>query len=640
MKYPHNLLLILSMLLTLAVCGQNTGLATNNKKAIKHYRQAEIFMRQQKYTEAESSLTKALEKDPKFKEAMLLIGDAYREQRKLGEAISIYERLISADSLFYTPVYYFLGNLYLDDEQYDKAISAYNYYFDLEINNPEQSMSAKSGYQRAIFSKKATENPIDTKIFRLNAQINSNNDEYINFVSEDESSMIFTRKDKNNNIVSGSSYREYFIESMSEGSCWQEAHKIKIPDIEGNTGGMTLSFDGKQMYFTACNWPDSKGGCDIYTSSFVSGEWSKPYPLGSNINSKAWDSQASISADGENLYFSSRRAGGKGGSDIWKSIKLEGGRWSKPVNLGDSINSPGDEMAPYIHPDGKTLYYSSNGSIGMGGFDIFISRKDITGIWSKGTNIGYPINTKYDEINIFPALIGNKAWISSNREDSTLFDIFTFNLPGEISPDEIVIMKGKVIDSKNKKPISAKIEITDIENGKIFSTSRSDAADGKFISVLFPLRRYAFNISSKGYLFYSGKFIFEERSDSRKNEKVFELKRIKSGISANLNNVYFDTDKWELKKESFAELDKLYKLLTNTPDIQIVIQGYTDNSGTEEHNLELSQKRAKSVMEYLISHGISAKRLSSEGLGSGNPIADNTTEQGRALNRRTVIIVK
>jgi len=597
-------------------------------------------MRQQKYAEAESSLTKALEKDADFKEAMLLIGDAYREQRKLVEAIHIYERLISADSLFYTAVYYFLGDLYLDNEQYDDAITAYKKYFALGAKKPEQALLAGFGYERAKFAKEATENPLDTKVYRLSSRINTSNDEYINYISEDGSSMIFTRKDQEKTGFAGNSFREYFIESKKEDDRWQQAHKINIPYIEGNTGGMTLSFDGKQMYFTACNWPDSKGGCDIYTSSLVSGKWGKPQPLRGNVNSTSWDSQASISADGENLYFSSKRAGGMGGSDIWKSIKLDNGRWSRPINMGDSINSPGDEMSPYIHPDGKTLYYSSNGSIGMGGFDIFISRKDISGIWSKGTNIGYPVNTKYDEINIFPALRGDKAWLSSNREDSSLFDIFTFDMPGEISPEEIIILKGKVIDSESKKPLSAKIEITGLDNGKIFSTSRSDAADGNFISVLFPLRQYAFNISSEGYLFYSGNFIFEEKSESRKDEKVFPLKRIKSGISANLNNVYFDTDKWELKKESFSELDKLYKLLINTPDIQIIIQGHTDNSGTGEHNLELSQKRAKSVMDYLISHGISAKRLSSEGLGSGSPIADNSTEQGRALNRRTVIIVK
>ncbi len=446
-KNPHRLLIIIGMLLSAVICGQSSGLGSSNKKAIKYYKQAEAFMRQQKYAEAESSLTKALEKDGDFKEAMLLIGDAYREQTKLVEAINIYERLISADSLFYTAVYYFLGDLYLDNEQYEDAITAYKKYLALGAKKPEQALLAGFGYERAKFAKEATENPLDTRIQKLNDKINTGNDEYINYVSEDGSSMIFTRKEQEKTGFAGTSFREYFIESKKEDGKWQQARKISIPYIEGNTGGMTLSFDGKQMYFTACNWPDSKGGCDIYNSTLVSSKWGKPHPLKGNINSTAWDSQASISADGEKLYFSSKRAGGMGGSDIWKSIKLEDGRWSRPINMGDSINGPGDEMAPYIHPDGKTLYYSSRGGIGMGGFDIFISRKDISGIWSKGTNIGYPINTKYDEINIFPALRGDKAWISSNREDSSLFDIFTFDMPTEISPEEIIILKGKVIDS-------------------------------------------------------------------------------------------------------------------------------------------------------------------------------------------------
>lgn len=615
-------------------------LSSKNKKAIKYFKQSESLIRQRNYIEAENLLQKALKKDENFKEAILLLGDVYRDQFKYDEAINIYEELIDKDSTFYPAVYYFIADLYLIEEEFDKAISSYTTYLKMQRENPERALLAEFGYEKAAFAKNAIENPICVNIKRLDTSINTTNEEYINFVNHDGNYMVFTRKDYGDLGLASSYFREYFMESYKIDGKWQTPKEILIPNSQGNTGGMSLSFDGKKMYFTACNWPKGKGSCDIYTSSNQSGKWSAASPLSSSINSNFWDSQASISADGNTIYFASRRAGGKGGSDLWKSELLDNGNWSPPINLGDSINTAGNEMAPYIHPDGRTLYYSTDGTIGMGGFDLLFSGKDFANQWQKGKNLGYPINTKYDEISIFPAIDGSKAWISSNRSaDSSFYDIYTMDMINDIKPEKIIVFKGKVIDKASRKPLQSTIEITELKTVKLFSISESDKGDGSFMSVLFPQRQYAFNISKSGYFFYSSTLNITAKEDIEQ-EKVFELVKIEKGLSVNLNNIYFDTDKSTLKEESLPELKKLVKLLKQNPEISILIEGHTDNVGLDDYNLELSEKRAKSVEEFLILNGISKNRLSHIGRGSKYPVSDNSSEKGRSLNRRTTIIVK
>jgi len=636
-KFLRNIILVILMFqLHLGI--SQSSLSSKNKKAIKYYKQAESLIRQRNYSKAEIILKKALKKDENFKECILLLGDVYRDQYKNDEAINIYEKLLKQDSSFYPAVYYFLGDLYLEEEAFDKSIKSYKTYLKLEGNNPERAMLAEFGYEKAVFVKYAINNPVDVNIIRLDTNFNSNNEEYINFVNDDENYMVFTRKDYGDLGLASSYFREYFMESNKIDGKWQTPKEIKIPNGQGNTGGMSLSFDGKDMYFTGCNWPEGMGSCDIYLSKKQSGKWSEAIPVSSSINSASWDSQASISADGNTIYFASRRKGGKGGSDIWKSELLENGKWSPAINLGDSINTAGNEMSPYIHPDGRTLYYSSDGTIGMGGYDLLISRKDFTNRWEKGKNLGYPINTKYDEISIFPSLNGNIAWISSNRNaDSTHYDIYSLRMSENIAPEKVLVFKGKVIDKKSKKPLQSTVEITDLKTVKLFSKSESDKGDGSFMSVLFPKRTYALNISKDGYFFYSSTLNEFENYDK---ENIFELVKIEKGHSVDLNNIYFDTDKWTIKDESLPELNKLIKLLNKNPEIIILIEGHTDNVGLDDYNLELSEKRAKSVEDFLIINGISKSRLSHIGRGSKYPVSDNSSEKGRSLNRRTTIVVK
>ena len=639
LKIRKTIFFLVLLVSVLEICAQSYKLSSSNKKAIKYYKQAENYYRGMEYENAEYTLIKSLQKDDRFLEAMLLLGDTYRDWYKTSKAIEVYEMVIKTDSVFFPPTYYFLGDLYLEEEQFDKAIENYRAYLKIEGSETDKVLIAKFGYDKAVFRKEAMQNPVVEIISKLDTTINSVQKEYINYVNENEDYLVFTIKDSGPLGLLSSSIEEYFMESKKVDGIWQKPTVLEIPASgRFDKGGMNLSFDGKQMYFTGCNWPGGMGRCDIYTSHLRSGKWQKPTQMPKGINSTSWDSQASISADGRKMYFTSRRKGGKGGSDIWMSIKIDG-HWTMAINLGDSINSSGDEMAPFIHADGKTLYYSSDGTIGMGAYDLLISRRLPTGEWTKGRNLGYPINTKDNDLNIFVAIDGKKAWVSSDRSRGNgWFDIFSFEMPDAIKSNKIITLKGIVLDSATNKVLESTIEITNLQSSELSSISISDAEDGEFLSVLFPNREYAINISCKGYFFYSGTMNIS-RNESSNIQKTFKLIKIQKGASASLQNIYFDTDKWEIKGESLPELNKLVELLKQNPDLNILIEGHTDNSGSENHNQLLSEKRAKAVMEFLILKDIKPNRLSFVGFGAEKPITDNSTEKGKSLNRRTVVRV-
>ena len=639
LNFAKSISIIFLLSCTLGLFAQSYTFSTNNKKAIKYYKQAEGFYRGMDYSNAEEALQKSLQKDEGFIGAMLLLGDVYRDWHKNDKAIEVYENIVATSPLFFPATHYFLGDLYLEEDEFNKAIESFKTFLALEGVSPERALLAEFGYEKAVFRKQATKNPVVEKISKLDSSINTSQKEYINYVNEEGNYLVFTIKDSGPLGLLSSSIREYFMESRKKNDVWQKPEVISLPSIENqNMGGMNLSFDGRQMYFSGCNWPGGFGSCDIYTSRLRSKKWQKPEIMPKGLNSASWDSQASISADGSKMYFTSRRKGGKGGSDIWMSIKIDG-RWTRAINLGDSINTSGDEMAPFIHADGQTLYYSSNGTIGMGNFDLLISRKLPTGEWTKGKNLGYPINTKDNDLNIFISLDGSKAWISSDRSrEKGWFDIFSFAMPEEIRPNKIVTLNGIVLDSSTNKALETTVEITDLESSELSSKSVSDINTGEFLSVLFPQRKYAVNISRKGYFFYSG--TLEASGENNDIQKTFKLIKIKKGASANLHNIYFDTDKWDIKAESLPELNKLVKLLKENPDLKILIEGHTDKSGKDTHNQQLSEKRAKAVMEFLISKNISGHRLSFKGFGANKPIADNSTDKGKSLNRRTVVRVQ
>jgi outer membrane protein OmpA-like peptidoglycan-associated protein len=471
--------------------------------------------------------------------------------------------------------------------------------------------------------------------------INSPNDDYINYISVGKDELVMTRKqpirvDQFNRVI----YKEGFYQASKEKDEWLEPDTLKLGWDEGlNLGGMNISVDGRKMYFTGCNWPGGFGSCDLYVSFKSGDKWEQPSNLGTRVNSQWWDSQPFISSNGKQLLFASKRAGGKGNTDIWMSVRQPGGKWSMPINLGDSINTPGSEMAPFLHPDGMTLYFASDGHDGLGGYDLFVSRKDETGRWSKAMNLGYPVNSMKNEINMVVDLHGESAWLSSDREGGEgKTDIYFFETYEAIKPQQVSFVKGQVLDEVTRRPLQAFVELSNLATGLNEDSTFTDRINGGFLMVLDPGLNYAFNIYAEGYMLYSENFNLD-RDTADAVEKVFLLKPITAGERITLENVYFDFNSASLLPASFIELDKLSALLKDQPSMRIRIEGHTDDTGTDDYNQKLSEDRAGSVYHYLIENGVGPDRLEWVGFGASRPLTSNSSESGRAKNRRTEIVV-
>jgi len=403
-----------------------------------------------------------------------------------------------------------------------------------------------------------------------------------------------------------------------------------------NEGAQSLSADGRMMFFTACNRTDGKGRCDIYRSYVKNGQWSAPQNVGAPINTAHRETQPSISSDGQRLYFASDRPGGKGSIDIWMSELTPQGRWGNPVNLGDSINTPGDEQSPFIHADGVTLYFSSDGWPGMGKSDLFRAQYKPDGTLAKAKNLGYPINTWGDEIGLIVSAAGDKALYASDRMAGRYNDIYQFELYKEARPIPVSYLKGRVYDSQSKQPLKARFELINLNDTVLVNQAVSDSTSGEFLVCIPTDRRYALNVSHPGYLFYSDNFEMTGINDvSKPFLKDVPLHAIRSGEKTVLHNIFFETGSVALKRESTAELEKLVRFLKENPHVSIEIGGHTDDTGKPEFNLKLSYERAQSVANYMIKRGVDALRIQSKGYGITEPVAANDTEEGRAKNRRT-----
>jgi outer membrane protein OmpA-like peptidoglycan-associated protein len=350
-----------------------------------------------------------------------------------------------------------------------------------------------------------------------------------------------------------------------------------------------------------------------------------------------WDAQPTLSADGQTLVFTSRRSGSKGMADLWVTYKRSNGRWSLPENLGDSINTVMDEFGPYLHPDGQTLYFSSAGHPGMGGKDIFYSKRKADGSWGKPVNMGYPINTKNEEMHMIVSADGKKGYFSSDREGGVgLRDIYSFELYDAAQPVPVTFMRGKVTDKKTGKPMKAAFEVIDLQTGVTRVNSSSDKVTGEFLVSLPSGSRYAVNVNAPGYLFYSGSYTLGKSLKPNEEFQVdIQLSPIAVGESMVLNNIFFASGSSALLNESKLELNKLVELFAANPKMKIEVGGHTDNVGNDQSNLTLSEQRAKSVVAYLTEKGVTADRLTSKGYGKTKPIADNSSEEGRSKNRRT-----
>ncbi len=609
------------------------------KKTIKLFEEAKTAYRAGNLLQAQAMLQKVLQRDTLFAEAWLLQGDVLATAKQPAKALGSYRKALTLDSVSYSQAFYVVARLEFQCGDYPAALRDVRHF--LKISGGAGIAGAEKLLQQAAFAVKAVQNPENTRLRRLNNSINTSQDEYVNFVDEEQHQLIFTRKV----LKPGPGkpvYKEHFFRAYRRDNAWEPPTRMRFPwDSTRSTGALGFSVDGRNMYFTGCYWPGGFGSCDIYVSQKQGKYWQFPKHLNGNVNTPGWEAQAVVSSDNTQLFFASKRPGGFGGSDIWMCIRQKNGRWGRAINLGDSINTPGDEMAPFLHADDHTLYFSSNGRIGMGGYDLYVSRKDSAGHWSKAVNLGFPVNTKANELNIFVSLNGQRAWISSDRDTAkTGFDIYSFPVFPKIRPGKVLFVKGTVQDARNGKKLAAVVLLTNLSSGRTVDSVVSDAVTGHFLMVLRVGTNYAFNVQKSGYLIYSQNFNLKKFPNIASENKTFALMPISRNARMSLHNIRFDFDRATLKPSAFPELKKLVGFLKENPAIKVLIAGYTDNVGSNAYNLKLSQRRAKVVYGYLISNGIPARRLQYKGFGNTHPLSANNSPLGRAANRRTEIVIK
>lgn len=535
------------------------GFSQHPKKAVKAFEAAQKAFMERDYGKAYQQVRKAVENDADYAEAWLLQGEIGMETRDYEMAMEGYEQSLRADSLLYPPTALTLAGLYDKKMCYADEIRMLEWFQKIAPGNKTNEEKAARMLDNARFREEAVKHPVDFSPISLGNAVNTANDEYVNALELTGTELLFTRR----YAVEGSAFQQegLFLTHAVDGQ-WYAASKLQVhPEMDDHMGAAFLSYKGDELLFTVCGFDRHHASCDLYraTREGRNASWSLPQALGDGVNDPAWDSQPCLSVDGNELFFASRR---NGNADLYHCYRSKDGLWSEPESLGPVINTQGIEMAPFIHPDGKTLYFSSDTHTGMGGYDLFVSRRNEKGEWSTPVNLGYPINTPGDEINFIVASDGHTALISSIREGGYGgYDIYSFQLKDDDLKPEPVNVYDYVVEDLNP------------------------------------------------------------------------------GTVVQLVNIQFEFNSAALTEDSEEGVEMLKAFLESHPEITVELAGHTDDVGTDAYNLKLSEERAEVVRQALIANGIDEDRLTAKGYGATKPLYPNNTEEYRAMNRRTEMII-
>lgn len=653
-------LLSLCSFLAISLSAQKyTTKKTVSGKAKKSFEKAKQYAFERQYDRAMHELDRILEKDPTFIDALIDRAEIHFDQKRYAVAEKDFETAMAIDPAYNPRVFYILALAELKQKKPLEAAKHFEQYAESETRNEERKAKALRYRDNALFADHALKNPVPFQPKSLGANINTQYSEYLPSFTADSETLIYTARTpfrgRDNRLQE---QEDFFIAKKVNGG-WTKGQPLEGVNTPLSEGAQSVSADGRFLVFTGCNRKEGYGSCDIYFSEYKNDRWTSPKNIGGTINSKAWESLPSLSADGRTMYFTSERASSIGGKDIYVTYRDDNGNWSKPKNVGAPINTTEDDQSPFIHPDGKTLYFMSMGHPGMGNYDLYFSRLDENNQWATPTNLGYPINTKANEGALTVSLDGKTAYFASDltslkEGETTAFtsgtsrsdtDIYSFDLYPEARPLPVTYVKAKVKDVETKKDLIAQVEFIDLENGTTHTSSETNEY-GEFLVVLPMGKDYALNVSKKRYLFHSENFGLAE-SNSLTDPFLLEIDLVpikeKSTVDATiikakpiiLKNVFFATASAELLDASLIELQRLKQLLEDNNNLKIQINGHTDNVGSETANQTLSTDRAKAVYNYLIESGIAAKRLRYKGFGESMPIESNDTKAGRQSNRRT-----
>ncbi len=630
--------LLILIILNFAVFGafaQAVKYSTDSKKAVKLYQTADQYLRSRDFRTAIQLLNEAVEKDNDFIEAHLRLAYCYDVMKNLDGQQKHLEQVIRLDmEKKYQNIYYSLGKVYYNQGRYQEAEDLLNSF----LAFPKQDQKLREEVERfkvnIEYALEHVQKPVAFEPFPLSKKVNFFPLQYFPVLTADEKTIFFTRRLG----VSFFDDEDIFVCRKDAEGNWSEPEPVSQNiNSQFNEGTCTISADGQMLIFASCEGRMTYGSCDLYVSYKDGDDWTVPRNLGPTVNSRSWESQPSLSADGRRLYFVSDRHGGQGKRDIWVTEKDSVGEWKEPWNLGPDINTPEDEISPFIHVNGITLFFASTGHPGFGGYDIYMSERNREG-WSTPKNLGYPLNDHNDQVSLFLSTNGENGYYShESRREGQLHQsmIYAFAFPPEIPiSTRSSYITGKVFDSETQLPLEASIELFDLESNSSVTLFHSNKLTGEYFSILNQGGAYALYVSAPGYLFESRPFDLKSEVGAEPITEDFYLKKIKAGRKAQLNNIYFDFDSYDIKKESDVEIDRVYRFLTENPNVRIEISGHTDDVGGREYNLSLSEKRAKAVYDRVIARGIAPERLRFKGYGMERPLVDNTSEQAKEKNRR------
>lgn len=635
--------ILITCFFVLPAAAQGYEWDTKSKKAIKFVEQGMAMAREldmatglPNYKGALPYFDKAIAKDPQFTDAYLIKAD-YAARIGMNElAIASYKKALEIKPVISSSgfEYYDLAVLEWSEGLYTDALAHGKKYLTFKNSNPDYVKDIEWLIVNCEFAIEAIKNPVPFNPKNIGIGVNTEDPEYFPTLTVDQNQLLYTRR-----VTSMNGYQqEDFYVSTDNNGYWDTGVPMP-PNINtaNNEGAPTFAPDGRTLIFVGCADPRygygpgrrGYGSCDLFITEKIGDKWLDPINLPGAVNTKNWETQPSLSSDGMTLYFIRGKVQSAGGrnkrnGDIYVSRKQTDGFWGKAEKLPDNINTTASEASVLIHPDGKTLYFASNGHVGMGGYDLYMTTLQADGSWSDPKNLGYPINTAGDEHSLLVYSDGKIAIFGSDREGGLgSLDLYAFDMPESIRPTKTIYMTGTVFDIETNKKLEAEFSLKDLETGKEVVRSYSDRQNGSFLVSLPVNKEYALFVKKPGYQPYSVHFnlTVPENSNEPYHRDV-PLVPINSNKPVELANVFFDLGSARLRKTSYTELNELIAWLNANPDVKIELQGHTDAQGDDDDNMVLSDNRAKAVMKYLVDNGISADRLTAKGYGETKP---NTT---------------
>lgn len=654
------------VLCTPTLCGQTGpvqfGEACDGSDPDKSMVKALKSFQRQDYPTAQVQTGAALRSNEADVHGLYLKGHIALRMRQVFQAQMAWQKLVEECPSYDPNVLFFLGTIELEMGQQDRAKDYLARWLarddrDYAYDEEAEQMLAELTLKEQLYAHPVPFNP--QPLTAINTQF----DEYLGALTPDGSAIYFTRRSKKRDRFQGPANVMRTVEEFSRAGrtgrqgnampTFDEGEPLPAPfNTQYNEGGPSITADNRYMVFTVCvrEANSAQQNCDLYSTSFEYGSWGPIRPLPSTVNDPAsWESQPSLSPNGDVLYFTSDRASGYGGLDLYRSVRLPDGSWGPAQNLGPNINTPKNEKSPFIHMDSESLYFASDGHIGLGGYDLFKANALLDApFWTRPVNLGYPINSEEDEIGLSVTLDGKQAYFASNKINTAQgWDIYYFDLHESIKPKEVVFVKGKV-QVHDKASSRTDVVLRDAESGKEVHLQVSEE-DQTFSAVVQTQKAATtvIRIENEQAAFSATPVLVPSKSvdpnvqgETVAAEVVLEQRSLASGELYPIPHILFETASDQLTGESELLIQEFARYLLAHPNLRVQLQGHTDNVGDAQANLELSRRRAMAVANLLVHSGVSQGQVSHVGYGETRPIATNATPEGRAKNRRTVFLVE